>query len=245
MVDDAVWEPVPGFPGYERTRFGEFRSWRCGRGRRKTPRAVKPCPTKGYLRVGLVRDGKQYWIGVAETVLEMNVGPRPEGLQVCHFPDRNTANNHPDNLRWGTPLENSADKRIHGTMAKGQTHGSQTKPERTARGDRHGRQTKPERTARGEKNGAHTMPHRRSRSPGESHGRHKLTETQVARILTEAGPAPRARGTLTRLAREHGVTTSAVWMIVKGLKWKHHANSPTALKTIDPGGTSLSDVCGP
>jgi len=39
-------------------------------------------------------------------------------MEGCHFPDRNPANNRVENLRWGTRLENAADKIKHGTQAR-------------------------------------------------------------------------------------------------------------------------------
>ncbi len=46
-------------------------------------------------------------------VLEAFVGPCPEGMQCRHL-DGNRSNNHIDNLAWGTPKENCADRGRHG-----------------------------------------------------------------------------------------------------------------------------------
>jgi hypothetical protein len=56
-------------------------------------------------------------------VLEAFVGPRPEGMQACHFPDRSTRNNRLENLRWDTGSENTIDKIRHGTIACGERNG--------------------------------------------------------------------------------------------------------------------------
>ncbi len=56
-------------------------------------------------------------------VLLAFVGPRPEGMEACHFPDRNPANNQLDNLRWGTRKENAEDCLKHGTQRRGETSG--------------------------------------------------------------------------------------------------------------------------
>jgi hypothetical protein len=68
-------------------------------------------------------------------VLEAWVGPRPAGY-VCRHLDGNPANNAPSNLRWGTPLENIADRQTHGTTARGDRSGSRLHPERVPRGER-------------------------------------------------------------------------------------------------------------
>jgi hypothetical protein len=244
MVDDAVWEPVPGFPGYERTRFGEFRSWiqqGPGRHRRDSPRPVQPWLDRdGYLRVGISdANGKRHSFSVAAIVLEMNVGPRPPGMMVCHFPDRTRTNNHPDNLRWGTHRDNTDDMLAHGTVARGPRPGAGA----LRRGKRNGTHTKPESRNRGANHPFVKHPELCAR--GERSGQSKLSNAQVLYVFDRAGKKPRPHGLLAQLARELGVTKAAICHIVNGRNWSHLANSPTALNTMDPGGTSLSDVCGP
>ncbi len=51
---------------------------------------------------------------VHQLVLEAFVGPCPSGLECRHL-DGNPDNNQLENLRWGTRLENMADKKLHGT----------------------------------------------------------------------------------------------------------------------------------
>lgn len=59
------------------------------------------------------------WDGVrmsaARWVCAQVHGPCPEGHEVCHSCGVSRCI-HPAHLRWGTALENSADKREHGTM---------------------------------------------------------------------------------------------------------------------------------
>jgi hypothetical protein len=45
-----------------------------------------------------------------QLVAESWHGPRPDGAQALHWDD-DPDNPHPDNIRWGTPLENAADRR--------------------------------------------------------------------------------------------------------------------------------------
>ncbi len=57
-------------------------------------------------------------------------GPRPEGLTVRHL-DGNPANNTPENLLWGSWLEQAQDRARHGTQLRGsKCHNAQfTEPE--------------------------------------------------------------------------------------------------------------------
>lgn len=75
----------------------------------------------GHVRVCLGRGlaNKRY---VHRLVLEAFIGPRPEGMECCHN-DGNPANNVLENLRWGTPVGNQADRIRHGTSNRGSRHG--------------------------------------------------------------------------------------------------------------------------
>jgi hypothetical protein len=55
---------------------------------------------------------------VHRLILETFVGPCPEGMQCRHFPDANKTNNRLENLQWGTPTENAADREVHGTVTR-------------------------------------------------------------------------------------------------------------------------------
>lgn len=72
----------------------------------------------GHLLVVLTNSaGRVRNAPVHALVLEAFVGPRPEGCDARHFPDRNPANNRLENLSWGTRTENSHDRYLHGTMS--------------------------------------------------------------------------------------------------------------------------------
>jgi hypothetical protein len=88
----VTYRAVLGYPGY---RVGDDGSvWTCWRG--KCPpyqseqwRQLKGRPSEsGRLRVGLYINGRQRWLQVHRLVLEAFVGPCPEGMEGCHFPDR-------------------------------------------------------------------------------------------------------------------------------------------------------------
>jgi hypothetical protein len=74
---------------------------------------------RGYVRVGIHKEGKTLFCLVHRLVLEAFVGPCPDGMQCRHFPDRDPTNNRLGNLQWGTPGENQADRKIHGTNLRG------------------------------------------------------------------------------------------------------------------------------
>ncbi len=57
-------------------------------------------------------------VQIHRLVLEAFVGPCPEGMECRHL-DGDGTNNRLENLAWGTPKENSADRRRHGTQVCG------------------------------------------------------------------------------------------------------------------------------
>jgi len=76
---------------------------------------LRPGFTYGYPVVNLATgDGRYRMRRVNRLVLEAFVGPCPTGKECCHD-DGNRGNNALGNLRWGTKLDNSADRKRHGT----------------------------------------------------------------------------------------------------------------------------------
>jgi hypothetical protein len=73
----------------------------------------------GYARVTLRIDGRSVHAYVHRLVLEAFVGPCPEGMEACHFPDQDRMNCRLENLRWDTRAANQADKVAHGTSNRG------------------------------------------------------------------------------------------------------------------------------
>ncbi len=154
------WRAVAGFPGYEASDLGRVRSWRSrnGRGAAKAPRILSHGTIHGYPVVCMQGGAKgQHTRFVHALVLNAFVGPCPEGMECLHW-DGCRENPKLENLRWGTPKENAADKERHGRIARGERHGSATKPHRVPRGDRHGSRIHPDRVARGERHGSKTKP---------------------------------------------------------------------------------------
>lgn len=57
-----------------------------------------------------------------DLVLFVWVGPKPQGLVTCHFPDSNPLNCRLDNLRYGTRKENEEHKLSQGSKILGEDH---------------------------------------------------------------------------------------------------------------------------
>lgn len=117
------WKPVVGYEGsYEVSRSGLVRSVprtvhrRNGSPMKLQGRVLRPYTDwKGYELVNLLNMGAGKTTRVHRIVLAAFVGPCPEGHEALHR-DGNPSNNRLENLRWGTSLENMADKVKHGTM---------------------------------------------------------------------------------------------------------------------------------
>lgn len=116
------WKPVVGYEGlYSVSASGVVRSEdrvlvdARGIPRRLRSRVLRPARTSaGYQTVVLCANGAQRSRYVHELVLEAFAGPRPIGLVACHG-DGKPANNHAENLRWGTYRDNGLDALRHGT----------------------------------------------------------------------------------------------------------------------------------
>lgn len=76
----------------------------------------------GYTEHNLTKNGKGRNKLLHVLVLETFVGPCPPGMECRHL-DGNPGNNKLDNLAWGTPEENQADRLLHGTSNQGENHG--------------------------------------------------------------------------------------------------------------------------
>lgn len=114
-MGEEIWRDIPGYEGiYQVSNLGRVKSfWN------KKEKLLKPRPNKqGYLQVDLHKNNKSKFRLVHSLVMEAFVGPRPDGLDVCHN-DGNRRNNHLDNLRYDTHSNNSID------CVKHKTHGSQ------------------------------------------------------------------------------------------------------------------------
>ena len=142
-MSGEIWKPVRGHEGkYEVSDQGRVRSldrtiWRkVGKGTEPDSsipvyhagRILRPGrSSNGYLTVYL--GGRS--VPVQWLVAEAFIGPRPAGLLVLHG-DGNRQNNRPQNLRYGTSLDNAADKAVHGRETRGSQYRSAKLHEWTA-----------------------------------------------------------------------------------------------------------------
>ena len=130
-MTDEIWKAVGGFEGlYEVSSLGRVRSlprvMRANYGPREYGgKILSPVARKldGYLIVSLYRTSKRYQRTVHAIVIESFKGPAPAGMQCCHN-NGVRSDCRAENLRWGTSLENSGDKEVHGTALKGEKCGN-------------------------------------------------------------------------------------------------------------------------
>lgn len=107
----TIYKSIPGHWPYEAGDDGSIR-----KGERVLRQGV--IKATGYPIATI--SGRSYH--VHRLVLEAFVGPRPAGGECRHL-DGNKHNNVLANLCWGTRLENEADRKAHGTIARGEKHG--------------------------------------------------------------------------------------------------------------------------
>lgn len=128
-----IWKDIPGYEGrYQASTEGRIRGVdreqtstdKNGRSARRfiKGRVLSTCPgSNGYPYVGLRKTqdaGNATFCPVPHLVARTFIGPRPEGLVICHA-DGNKNNNRLDNLRYDTQTENNLDKyRIGGKCGK-------------------------------------------------------------------------------------------------------------------------------
>ncbi len=115
VSDEGSLEDYPGYTFYKN---GEIWS-----SKRRHFCEIFGTPTHdGYLRIMLTnRFGVRIERPVHQFICEAFHGPCPDGLE-CGHKDGNQLNNHVDNLKWCTHLENIKDKFLHGTIRYGEEH---------------------------------------------------------------------------------------------------------------------------
>lgn len=121
---EIEYRDIPGFDGYKIGCDGTVWTSRPKNGYSKTElwRQVKPVlRSTGYLLVTLGRGGKRFQLAIHRLLLEIFVGPCPDGMQACHYDD-DKANNQLSNLRWGTSRDNHHDAIRNGRKPRGEKH---------------------------------------------------------------------------------------------------------------------------
>lgn len=128
MNEQEQWRPIPGFEGfYEASSEGQIRSLdrtRRGRGNgicQMKGRVLAPRidPKSGRHRVYLSVKSEKQEFKVATLVALAFIGPRPEGLEVCHRSD-DKDDNTARNLYYGTHQENCDDRSRNGKTMRGE-----------------------------------------------------------------------------------------------------------------------------
>ena len=120
------WKPVPGYDGYDVSDRGRVRSYYAYNGKGHgwdvvdaPQRILSPSPDpQGYPGVSLCADGDKRRFRIASLVMLAFVGPRPDGLEVCHR-DNNPGHNHIGNLRYDTHKGNYDDMPDETRYARG------------------------------------------------------------------------------------------------------------------------------
>lgn len=102
QIEGVDFRLVPEFPAYAIGNDGSPWSSHSGTWRRLVP-GIMP---SGHLHVNLHQDGSKRTFRLHRLVLELFVGPCPEGMEAMHTPDPDPTNNRVTNLKWGTRKEN-------------------------------------------------------------------------------------------------------------------------------------------
>lgn len=127
------WRDIPGWPLHQASNLGRIKSkarwvqrfhksgapshmWRPERIIKIQPlrRADDDKPMAMTTRLSRHGIGTATTVYVHHLVMFAFIGPRPDGMECCHW-DGDPTNNRVDNLRWDTPKGNAADKIRHGT----------------------------------------------------------------------------------------------------------------------------------
>ncbi len=113
----VVFKEIAGFPGYLIGDDGSVWTLKRKGGNNRSAgqvgsawKRMRVHKTKGYCRVNFIRDGRNHSRGIHQLMLEAFVGPCPEGMEACHYPDPDKSNNQIGNLRWDTHDANMKDR---------------------------------------------------------------------------------------------------------------------------------------
>lgn len=115
-AQNATWVPVIGYEGiYEVSDVGRIR-----KSNGEILAFSVDRTSTGYVYAHLLKDGVRRKKQVHILVLESFVGPRPSIEHEAAHNDGIRSNPRLSNLRWATPIENMADKHLHGTAQFGE-----------------------------------------------------------------------------------------------------------------------------
>jgi len=128
LPDGVQLKPIPGIS--EKYKAGSDGHIYCFSSARVNAR--KPYPFRlfestgdtGYTFVSLVGESGGRSRNVHTLICAAFHGQKPSPTNEVRHLDGSKTNNLPGNLAWGTPAENEADKRRHGTASIGSKHGA-------------------------------------------------------------------------------------------------------------------------
>jgi hypothetical protein len=142
-VQAEEWRVIAEFPDYAASSEGRIkRIANDQRNHRVSGQPLRPAVSaSGYAGVTLCLAGSKKNVRVNRVVCEAFHGPAPSAEYHAAHLDGDRLNNRASNLCWKLPVDNEADKRVHGTARIGDKHWSKSMPERRARGEGHGRTT--------------------------------------------------------------------------------------------------------
>jgi len=122
MAGIKIWKKIPGYPNYSASNHGDIRRDIGGKGTEAGKIHKGTINSRGYLTVKLYRGnvGKTYTVHAL--IALTFIGPRPDGLEVCHFNDIKD-DNRLGNLIYGTPKLNAHHAKLNGRTRQGETHG--------------------------------------------------------------------------------------------------------------------------
>lgn len=136
---DEEWREIPEFPSYSASSHGRVMMTVVDKNNHRLIGPLKQSKSpSGYLFVTMRKEGRGYCRRVNRLVCSAFHGPPPSPKHHAAHGNGNRTDNSKENLRWALPVENEADKRLHGTAAIGERHWSKLKPECRARGTGHG-----------------------------------------------------------------------------------------------------------
>lgn len=127
MKNREIFRDIPGYENlYQASTFGRIKSLkRFQKWKDKfvpiKEKILSPGLNKstGYLIIVLSKNTKKRSYEVHRLILLTFKGKYPENMQSCHN-DGDKLNNFNSNLRYDTPKNNQADRKLHGTFGKGE-----------------------------------------------------------------------------------------------------------------------------
>lgn len=236
------WKQIPGYEGvYEVSDRGRIKSV----GRYKHPRKDRSAywqnerilsqykQKNGYMMVCLAKDGTNRTFSVHRLVLRSFVGEPEAKYEACHNNGKRDDNNL-ENLRWDTRVNNFKDRDWHGKTACGTKNGwaklddekvnkilADARPNRQIAKD-YGVSSVTIDRIKSRLTWAHikadfvvpTDRNRRTGMVGQNNHSAKLAPEKVKAILSDTR-------TNTQIAKDYGVSRTAVYLIKTRRKWAH------------------------